>query len=322
MLSTQDFKKRQLVFVFMNQGDVISFKNDNIIVKDKQNTIKFQTTCYLLFALFIVGNTTITSGVLDRARKFDFSIIMMTQNFRVFSLLNSCAEGNVLLRRRQYLYDGFSIGAHIISNKISNQQDALQNIRKKDESMKNTIVKLNEYAEAVTVSNLNINEIMGIEGAASRSYFKEMFKEGGWTSRLPRVKHDTTNCLLDIGYTMLFNFVNAILEMYGFDTYVGVLHRPFFHRKSLTCDLVEPFRPIIDKSIRKAINLGQVKDADFYYNQHQYALFGKNAVPYIRFLTEAILQEKNEIFLYLQKYYRAFVRELDPKEFPTYPLGG
>jgi CRISPR-associated protein Cas1 len=51
--------------------------------------------------------------------------------------------------------------------------------------------------------------------------------------------------------------------MYGFDVYVGILHTQFFHRKSLVCDLEEPFRPIGDAAILKAMNLGQVSEKDF-----------------------------------------------------------
>ena len=58
---------------------------------------------------------------------------------------------------------------------------------------------------------------------------------------------------LDIGYTMLFNIVDAMLQIYGFDTYYGVFHRCFYMRKSLVCDIMEPMRPIIDYEIRKAI---------------------------------------------------------------------
>ena len=67
-------------------------------------------------------------------------------------------------------------------------------------------------------------------------------------------------------YSRIINLSEDI-ELFGFDTYVGVLHREFFHRKSLVCDLVEPFRPIIDSSLIKALNLGQIHEDDFYVDQ-------------------------------------------------------
>ena len=67
-----------------------------------------------------------------------------------------------------------------------------------------------------------------------------------WNGRKPRIKSDYVNVVLDIGYTMLFNIVDAMLQVYGFDTYYGVFHKCFYMRKSLVCDIMEPIRPIID----------------------------------------------------------------------------
>ena len=159
---------------------------------------------------------------------------------------------------------------------------------------------------------------MGIEGTAARSYFMSLYKDYNWVARMPRVKHDLINCLMDIGYTMLFCFCDALLEMYGFDVYVGVLHTQFFHRKSLVCDIVEPFRPIIDYAILKMLNLGQVKEKDFYYNNKQYNLFGKNSAPYITMFVKAIMERREEIFKYIQGYYRAFMRDKEIKEYPVF----
>lgn len=320
MLSTKDFQERQIVFVRLQDHEKICFRNDNILIKDKDDTIKFQTTCYLLFALYIVGTLTITSPILQQAQRFGFSIILMNQNFRVYGYFFAKAEGNTLLRRMQYTYQGNEVGAWIIANKIKNQRETLNLFRKKNTELKTAIETLDLYSDAVKEPDLTIPEIMGIEGMSSKLYFKHLFAGTGWTARRPRVKQDPTNCLLDIGYTMLFNLIEGLLQMYGFDTYVGVLHREFFHRKSLACDIVEPFRPVIDRAIMKAIHLGQVDESDFYLTQRQYSLFGKKATPYLQMLSHALMDKKNEMFLYVQQYYRAFIRGKDINEFPIFTI--
>lgn len=320
MLSINDFSNKQIVFVFPCRGESLHFRNDNVLVQAKDSSVKYQTTCYQLFALFIVGNTSITTNLIEKSHKFCFTLVFMKENFKVISIINSKAEGNTLLRSKQYSHHDDSIGQFIISNKIRNQKAALEHIRKKDDVIRNAIKELEEYESSVLVEGLTCSEIMGIEGSASRVYFRAMFKDHEWKGRKPRAKTDPINCVLDIGYTMLFNLVNALLELYGFDTYKGVLHRPFFHRKSLACDLVEPFRPIIDMAIRKAANLGEIKNEDFYLNQNQYSLFGKKAIPYLRFLVESILDHKNEMYLYLQRYYRSFMRGVAVNEYPVFEL--
>lgn len=318
MMSTRDFEHKQIAFVFTERGEKISFKNDNLIVTDKEGRIKHQSTCYRLFILFVCGDTCLTSGLLERSRKFGFSIVFMSSNLRIRTILPAKAEGNVLLRRKQYAYDKKEIASHIIANKIHNQCCILKKKRGKTEEEKETIKRLEQFEKDVLEKSLTGQEIMGIEGISARLYFESIFAKYGWTARRPRVKHDIINCLMDVGYTVLFNMINALLEMYGFDVYVGILHTEFFQRKSLVCDLEEPFRPIIDAALLKALNLGQINEKDFWKNQNQYVLTWKHSAPYIELFLKALLEYKEEIFLFIQSYYRAFVRDKKIEDFPRF----
>lgn len=91
-------------------------------------------------------------------------------------------------------------------------------------------------------------------------------------------------------------------------------------RKSLVCDLEEPFRPIIDAALIKALNLEQINEKDFWKNQKQFILPWKNAAPYVEIFIKAIMEYKNEIFIYLQSYYRAFVQKKNAEDFPFFDL--
>jgi CRISPR-associated protein Cas1 len=320
MMSLPDFKEKQVVFALLSYGDKLSFKNDNLIIKDEDGETKLQITCYRLFAVFVIGHLTITSGLLQRAKKFGFSIVLMTHSLKVYGNLGCKCEGNVLLRKKQYLYEGFEIGAHIIQNKILTQIETLKKMRNKNTKQKEAIQLMEEYLNKLNASNLELTSILGIEGAASKLYFKNMFYDFAWEARRPRVKHDMINCLMDIGYTLIFNVIEGLLNVYGFDIYNGVLHRQFYQRKSLVCDLVEPFRTLIDSKIKKAINLGQCKADDFDIIQNRYNLYGKNSTKYLKILMEPIMENKQEIFLYIQQYYRAFMRNKPVKDYPVFRL--
>ena len=86
MLSLPDFKQKQIVFVFISYGEKLSFKNDNIIVKDSEGKIRHQSTCYKLFALYIVGHVTVTSGLLQRSERFGFTLVFMSHHLRVYGI--------------------------------------------------------------------------------------------------------------------------------------------------------------------------------------------------------------------------------------------
>lgn len=317
MLNANDFKKKQIVFLFTNEGDKLSFLNDNIIVKNKEGGIKYQSTCYRLFMICVVGNISITSGLIQRSKKFGFSICLMTTTFKVYEILGARMEGNTLLRKHQYEYTENDIGRKIEQNKIKNQSQILKNIRGKNQIMKEGIELLDKMVVQLE-QPLEYLEVMGIEGNAARVYFSRVFDNVDWKGRKPRIKNDYVNVTLDIGYTMLFNIVDAILQVYGFDTYYGVFHKCFYMRKSLVCDLMEPIRPVVDYQVRKSINIGQCKENDFEVINNRWCLKYKSNPQYIQFLMNAILEYKDDIFLYIQQYYRFFMKRKSVSEIPVF----
>ena len=322
MIDKTDFVKKQIVFYFPSQGDKMTFQNDNLVIKDKEKKTKFQVTCYRIFLVFVVGDTTITTGLLSRAKKFGFSLCLMNRNMKTYQFISARMEGNTFLRKRQYMYEGMEIGQYIIANKIQNQRDALMNLRHKNELIKEAIGLLEGYIGRLSNEKMDLNTIMGIEGSAARVYFPQMFCNTRWKGRKPRIKSDYINASLDIGYTILFHIVDALLNVYGFDEYYGVLHRCFYMRKSLVCDLMEPLRPVIDYATRKAINLKQIKEEDFTVYNKRYVLDWKKSSEYMHIYLKAILEYREELFDYIQGYYRAFMKQKPVSEYPEIAYKG
>lgn len=321
MLTRNEFENKQIVFVFLNFGEKVSFSNDNVVVRNAEGKIRHQSTCYRIFLLHIVGNLTITTGIINRARKFGFNIVLMTSSMRTYDVIGHRMEGNVLLRKLQYEYNDDSLARHIIWNKIHNQRSLLNKQRNKDSNTKEAIRRLDEYKESVRNHRGELTEILGIEGSASRLYFKNHFNNINWPGRKPRIKCDYINSVLDIGYTLVFNILESLLYNYGFDVYVGVLHKQFYMRKSLVCDLVEPFRPLIDSQIKRMINLKQCKEDDFININQRWQLKWENNYKYTAPLVKPLIESKNQLFIYVQEYYRAFMKQKPIAEYPIWELG-
>lgn len=321
MISATDFEKKQIIVVLFSEGEKMSFSNDNIVVKTADNKIKFQCSCYRLFIIYAIGNCSITSVLISKAKKFGFFIAMMTSGFKLYSVIGADKDSNTLLKSKQYKYAENNLAKHITKNKIFNQSKALNMIRNKSDSQKEAIQSIRKYALLIDECK-DINEIMAYEGLSAKLYFKNYFNNILWQGRQPRVKRDIANSVLDIGYTMLFSFIDALLSSYGFDTYMGVMHKQFYMRKSLVCDMVEPFRPLIDIEMRKAFNLKQIKDDDFTIINNQYRVKWSESAKYISLLMTPIIENKNDIFDYIQKYYRAFMKSLPEEKFPIFDIGG
>jgi len=197
------------------------------------------------------------------------------------------------LREKQYAMSEaqeLEAAKKLVANKIANQAHLLE--------------KTNEGEAAVWLEGIkskiaaaqNGKDLLGLEGAAGKFFFQNYFKKLGWKRRMPRAKTDIPNYLMDIGYTMLSNFIEAMLGIYGFDAYRGFYHKLFFQRKSLACDLMEPFRSVIDKRIVKSDNLGQIKAGDFKISKGVYGLSFDEQKKYAGIFAEAIMERKEDIF--------------------------
>lgn len=320
MMSWPDFAYKQIiVHQTKGRGEKIRFRADNIVILNSDGEVVLQHTCHRLFALFIIGEISMTSGLLRNSVKYGFPIILMSGSMRVVARFNCAAEGNTLLRRRQYEVGdrALAIAKELIRQKIANQEALLKGLRRLSSDNALAI----EYLDSIEVDSAGgIRELMGLEGNASRVFFASYFSPLGWSRREPRCKRDIYNVLLDIGYTFVFQFVEAMLSLYGFDLYCGVLHTFFYQRKSLVCDIVEPFRCIIDQRLRKAHNLGQIDESDFFFRNGMYALEWKNQEKYTRLFLRDILSHKEDIFKYCQQYYRWFMRGGEITAFPVFRI--
>lgn len=146
---------------------------------------------------------------------------MLKKNFLPYAVIGNETQGNFVLRKKQYAAsdtDMLRIAKHIVHLKTQNQLQLLKNIREKSEETKNAITKILKIQKQID-SGENYDTILGYEGNVAKLFFQNYYREIGWYKRAPRTKCDIKNLLLDIGYTYLFHFIEALLRLYGFDTY-------------------------------------------------------------------------------------------------------
>jgi len=275
-----------------------------------------------ILALFIIGHATITTPLIDKCKKYGVYIAVLKPNLRPVFTYGNDAEANYLLRERQYKHnsDDLTIPSLIVKNKIKNQRKLLTNTRRKDELTLKSIESCDVALESIT-EIVSFHDLMGIEGWVSKDFFKAYFQELEWQQRQPRLKCDEINVTLDIGYTILFNYIETFTRMFGFDLYCGVYHRQWFKRKSLVCDLIEPFRCIVDREVRKAFNLKQFKKEHFKIIKNEYVLKHEHTGLYYKTFFSSLVNYKADIFLFVQSYYRYFMRgDTQESTFPIFEL--
>lgn len=313
MMSLADFSEKQILFIESKFGSAnsLQFQNDNILYKkDYRNNNRI--SCYKVFAIFIIGNCTISSVLIKKCKKYGISLFLLGDNFECYATMSAGLESNFILRDRQYKKEDELLMAKIlVKNKVTNQFLLL---REKGFQMnfRDRVIELNRKLNRIK----DEKELLGMEGNYSKDFFREYFRSIGWIRRAPRTKFDPNNVLLDIGYTFMFNFVDALLKLYGFDTYKGFYHKLFFQRKSLSCDIVEPFRCIIDRQLLKAYNLRQINNDDFEYKNGKYVLSFDKQRKYVGIFAQAVMDNKEDIFNYVRDFYRFFV--VEKGDFPEF----
>ena len=99
--------------------------------------------------------------------------------------------------------------------------------------------KLKEYYR-----NIGVNDRTNREAMASRIYFNELFGND-----FHRHADDSINAGLNYGYTILCSAFNRAITMMGYNTSLGIHHCNRQNQFNLSCDLMEPFRPFVDKIV-------------------------------------------------------------------------
>jgi len=318
MLTLPDFKQKQILFIQTDNDseNKIKFHNENIVFL-KNDNVENRVSCHKVFCIFIIGNISITTELIKQCKNFGISLFFLKSNFNLYAYVNSVAEGNYLLRMKQYTLsekEELEIAKRILINKIKNQLSLLnsRSLEIKELDFKNIENRINESQDT--------QNLLGIEGNFSKEFFKKYFKDINWYLRMPRAKPDIPNFLLDMGYTYLFNFIDALLCLFGFDVYKGFYHKLFFQRKSLSCDIIEPFRGIIDREVLKMHTLNIVKNDDFKTIDGKMVLKDyKSGQKYSIKFFEAIMRNKEEIYKYVQGFYR-FLMDGSKNQFPYFKI--
>lgn len=144
----------------------------------------------------------------------------------------------------------------IVKNKIINQSLLLHKI------------KSNNYDLLMSyVNEVRVGDKTNREAHAAKVYFNSLF-----TKSFIRNANDDINAALNYGYSVLLSNFNKEIINNGYLTQLGIHHKSEFNQFNLACDLMEPFRPIIDNFVY----YNQTRQFDSNYKLDLINLFNNN----------------------------------------------
>ena len=122
----------------------------------------------------------------------------------------------------------------IIKQKISNQAENLKLAGNKNDSGK--LIELSKQVQSDDSTN--------IESISARLYFKALFGKD-----FDRRSDNGINSCLNYGYAIIRGLIARSLVANGFMTFLGIHHCNELNNFNLVDDLIEPYRPIVDRIV-------------------------------------------------------------------------
>lgn len=128
------------------------------------------------------------------------------------------------------------IWGEIVAEKIRKQAEHLYHIGKRTEGD-----MLCSYASETTAGDSTNRE-----GHAAKVYFNALFGKD-----FTRASDIAINAALNYGYGIILSAVNREITANGYLTQLGLFHHNMFNQFNLGCDLMEPFRILVDITVKE-----------------------------------------------------------------------
>lgn len=122
----------------------------------------------------------------------------------------------------------------IVSEKIRKQADFLYEVEKIQQA--DMLLTYMEEVQLADVSNR--------EGHAAKVYFNALFGMD-----FTRSAENPINAALNYGYSLILSAFNREVSANGYLTQLGIFHNNMFNHYNLSCDIMEPFRILVDRMV-------------------------------------------------------------------------
>jgi len=173
------------------------------------------------------------------------------------------------------------IWREIVIEKIKRQASFLKQIGKINESE-----LISSYIEQVEPG-----DVTNREGHAAKVYFNALFGMS-----FTKSADCPINAALNYGYSLILSAVNREVSANGYLTQIGIFHDNMFNHFNLSCDLMEPFRIIVDRYV--VANMPTQFEKDEKHN-----IWGiLNQTVYIEYTRQTVL---NAIKIYVHSVFDA-----------------
>ena len=262
------------------QGAWLNKQGENVVM-NIDHEVKGRVPIHKLDAIVCFGQVSISPALMAHCTDNAMTITHLNRYGKFQARIEGAVSGNVLLRREQYRIGDDParvqpICHSIILGKVHNQRQVIRRYLRdyKDQLDEVTISSLDSAQQLLErglskiLATENLPDLLGREGEMASVYFSVFphfirNPDFHFAKRTRNPPTDAMNALLSFTYTLMTHDCRSALETVGLDPACGVFHQLRPGRPSLALDLVEEFRPIVDRFVLSLINKKQLSKSDF-----------------------------------------------------------
>ncbi len=212
-------------------------KLNYLYVRDAESTTKIHLS---EISVLMIESTAVslTASLLRELSKRKIKVIFCDEKRNPQSELVSYNDGcdtSLKLKKQIAWTEDFkkAVWTEIVREKILMQANLLYEMKKEECDM------LYRYIDEIC-----FGDSTNREGHAAKVYFNSLFGKD-----FTRQNDSPTNAALNYGYSLILSCFNREIIALGYTTKLGLFHDNMFNCFNLSSDLMEPFRPLVDREV-------------------------------------------------------------------------
>jgi len=262
----------------------LSLRRDGLALRvEQEKQLKLSLPVHNLESVFVFGaDIYVSPSAMRLCWEHGASVCYFTDWGRLEARVEGVPQGSMLLRRAQHAAAASparlaALARTFVAGKLHNTRwllarSARDAANEEDRDLLRTIAEAHAHLlRELSRTPDDLDVIRGIEGRAAALHFevfcrhlrpaiRASFPFDGRSRRPPR---DALNALLSFLYALLRHDCVSALTAVGLDPFAGFLHADRSGRESLALDLMEEFRPWVERLALTLVNRGELKVGQF-----------------------------------------------------------
>lgn len=205
----------------------------------KQDTVKVHIS-EISVVLIETTAVSLTAALLSELMKKKVKVIFCDEKRNPSSELVSyygCHDTSMKIRKQVEWNAEIkaAVWTEIVGEKIRKQAEHLEQYNLSEANM------LFQY-----IDQIQFGDETNREGHAAKVYFNALFGLD-----FTRTAENSINAALNYGYGIILSAFNREIVMNGYITQIGLFHDNMFNQFNLGSDLMEPYRPLVDRKVKE-----------------------------------------------------------------------